>query len=218
MFRSSFGALLLLGVVSSVAACGAKAKGGGTIPAGAVTEPGDGATPPPGTYQPPTTTYEQPPTTYGRPPTTYDSPGGSGSAFCTRLCNLAATQCAAQAPSPEEIAACPGSCEESLTELEPCGDELVAALDCWMGTPLFGDLLAQACAGQEPNLSDDEVEASLLAACRPELEAYAACLQGAEPGGRCTVESSCTGCATTCDSCLCFLDGDTESCASSCDN
>lgn len=192
----------------ALVACGGKASGGAS-PAGATPEPGD----PPGVYDPPPPTYDPPPPTTDSPPPVYDPPGGSGGQACVQLCNFAAANtCQGVVPTPEEIAACPASCDQLLAAFAPCEDEYGAALSCVLSSPFFEDFFAAICSGEEPEFDEEDIPA----ACEAPLIALAECSETIgepnPPDPECSERDQCLGCTELCDYCECTGDIDSVSC------
>jgi len=206
---------LVLAVFGSPAlvACGGKATGIADTSGGPEPVP----TPPPGVYQPPPPTMDTPPPTTDTPPPIYDPPAGGGGPACVQLCNFAATRtCQGVTPTPEELAACPASCDQLLVEFAPCEAEFAAALSCILASPVFEDFFDAVCAGEEPELDEEE----LLNVCESQLLAFGECsgsITDPDPNPpECSEADQCQGCVEDCEACECSLGADSEVCIQIC--
>jgi hypothetical protein len=207
MIGRSIGALLVVGSALGLVACGGKAKGGPGFEGGAGMSGDEPPLSPPGAHQTPPPTYETPPPTHETPPPTYEHPDGAGAEACTALCNaFVNATCGGQVITAEQMAECPGACQEGFAELDPCAAEFAAALTCMLRTSLFHDLIQAACSGEDIEPTDEDVEEVALQ-CGAQAEAFEACASSADldpDGGGCNLENQCAQCPNTCAQCQCL--------------
>ena len=160
---------------------------------------------PRGIFDSPQTTATEQPAYPSEGPPVPESPGGGGGSNqdCDQVCaSLLEAGCEEGDP-----ATCSTACPAALAELGACSEQYLVLLDCVFSDPQF------ACVNGEID------EETFFAQCQGPATAFAACIDREEPDpepvDECSIEGGCL-CATECDRCLCFFEGDTTTCAPSC--